>query len=294
MKTLHRTIATALVLVSSVTALFAYERLQGPTELIYRDRTATYDGYTLFGTRGTTYLLDMEGCVVHTWPVGINPRLLDNGNILDATGGDINGFTGLKEVAWNGADTWSYTETRTNYYPHHDFLRIYNKKLGTNTTLYIANKAISSNQCIAAGCNSSNSTCANVTVDAIVEVDAAGNVVWEWCFFDHGIQDFSAVRTNYVGAGKSITNYPGRINLNLPGRPLTNDWLHCNSIDYSTNLDQIVVTAEGGEFYVIDHGNTFVAGDPAGSIALAAGAGGDFLYRFGDPARYNVGQPALN
>ena len=131
----------------------------------------------------------------------------------------------------------------------------------------------------------------NVTVDAIVEVDASGAVVWEWCFFDHGIQDFDATKSNYVGAGKSISNYVGRLNLNLPGRPLTNDWLHCNSIDYNTNLDQIVITAEGGEFYVIDHGNTFVAGNPAASIALAASTNGDFLYRFGDPARYSQGSP---
>jgi hypothetical protein len=186
---------------------------------------------------------------------------------------------------------WSYTETRTNYFPHHDFLRIYNKKLGTNTTLYIANKGISSNACVAAGCNPTNSAYTNVTVDAIVEVDASGAVVWEWCFFDHGIQDFDASKSNYVGVGKSISNYVGPLHLNLPGRPLTNNWLNCSSIDYNTNLDQIVITAEGGEFYVVDHGNTFLVGNPAGSIALAASTNGDLLYRFGDPARYSQGSP---
>jgi len=44
-----------------------------------------------------------------------------------------------------------------------------------------------------------------------------------------------------------------------------------------------------GEFYIIDHDNTFLPGNPAGSIALAATGAGDFLYRFGDPARYNQG-----
>jgi len=264
----------------------AYERLQGPTQLLYWDKTQTYSGYTFFGAQGASYLLDMQGCVVHTWPVGINPRLLDNGDVLDAASGDINGFAGLKEVDWNGSNVWSYAETRTNYFPHQDFLRIYNKKLGANTTLYLANKAISASQCIAAGCNPANSTYTNVTVDAIVEVSAAGTIVWEWCFFDHGVQDFDAGKSNYVS---SITNYPGRLNLNLPGRPLSNDWLHCTSLDYNTNLDQIVITAEGGEFYVIDHGNTFLANNPSGSIALAASTNGDFLYRFGDPARYGQG-----
>jgi hypothetical protein len=46
--------------------LNAYEALQGPTELLYWDKTDSYSGLTWFGVRGTTYLLDMEGCVVHT------------------------------------------------------------------------------------------------------------------------------------------------------------------------------------------------------------------------------------
>ena len=57
-------------------------------------------------------------------------------------------------------------------------------------------------------------------MDAIVEVDMQGNVVWEWWFFDHVVQDVDPTKPNYVGAGKTIADYPGRINLNLPGRPL--------------------------------------------------------------------------
>jgi hypothetical protein len=259
--------------------------------VLYWNRTNAYAGYTFFGVRSNTYLIDMEGRVVHTWPVGTNPRLLANGNVLDAADGDVSGFSGLKEVDWNGNTVWQYTEARSGYAPHHDFLRIYNPKLGTNTTLYLAARSVTSSQCLAAGCNPANGLYTNAQVDAIVEVDPSGNVVWEWCFFDHGIQDFDAGKSNYVGAGKTVANYPGRLNLNLPGRPVTNDWLHCNSIDYNTNLDQIVVNAAGGEFYVIDHGNTFIAGNPASSMALAAGTNGDFLYRFGDPARYSQGSP---
>ena len=283
-----KTLLTILCLAVICDASHAYERLQGPTELLYWDKTKTDDGYTFFGAQGTSYLLDMEGRVVHTWPVGINPRLLESGNVLDAASGDINGFPGLKEVEWNGSTVWSYTESRTDYSLHHDFLRIYNKKLGTNTTLYIANKAITSNQCVAAGCDPTSAPYTDVTVDAIVEVDASGAVIWEWCFFDHVVQNVDAGRSNYVA---SISNAPGRINLNLPGRPLTNDWLHCVSLDYNQTLDQIVITAEGGEFYVIDHGKTFTAGNPAVSIASAASTNGDFIYRFGDPARYNAGSP---
>src|SRR5512137_268198 len=291
MKSLSTSVLAAAALFVSAGLLQAYERLQGPTEVLYWNKTNAYAGYTFFGVRSNTYLINMEGRIVHTWPLGTNPRLLTNGNVLDATSGDVSGFATLKEVDWSGSTVWQYTETRTNYAPHHNLLPIFNPNLTTNTTLYIANKSITSNQCIAAGCNPANGPYTNAQVDAIVEVDMAGNVVWEWCFFDHGIQDFDASKSNYVGAGKSISNYVGRLNLNLPGRPVTNDWLHCNSIDYNQTLDQILITAAGGEFYVIDHGNTFVAGNPPASIALAASANGDFLYRFGDPARYSQGNP---
>jgi phosphodiesterase/alkaline phosphatase D-like protein len=280
MKTLFNSIAAMAGLILSAATLHAYERLQGPTEVLYWSRAKTYDGYTFFCAQGTTYLIDMEGRVAHTWPIGNNPRLLDSGHVLDLTNST------LRELDWSGSNAWSYTEARAGYTPHHDVLRIFNPKLGTNTTLYIASKSITSNQCIAAGCNPASAPYTNVTVDAVVEVDLSGSIVWEWCLFDHGAQNFDPAKSNYVA---SISNAPGRINLNLPGRPLTNDWLHCNSIDFNTNLDQIVITAAGGEFYVIDHGNTFVAGNPAASIALAVGSAGDFLYRFGDPARYSQG-----
>jgi len=92
----------------------AYEVLQGPTELLYWDTNKACNGYTMFGIRGTTYLLDMEGRVVHTWPIGTNPHLLDNGNILDAAKDDPRGYGGFTEKSWDGLTVWSYTETRTN------------------------------------------------------------------------------------------------------------------------------------------------------------------------------------
>jgi len=229
----------------------------------------------------------MEGRIVHTWPIGTNPHLLDNGNVLDAATADVSGYGGFKEVDWNGSNVWSYTETRPNYVTHHDFIRIYNKKLGTNTTLYIANKTFTSNQCIAAGCNPAYANSyTNAQMDTIVEVDMAGNIIWEWGFFDHLVQDSYSSQSNYV---TSVSNYPGRLNANITGLPVQRDWLHCNSIDYNTNLDQIVINSVRGECYIIDHGNTFIKGDSTGSIALAATSAGDFLYRFGDPGRCNQG-----
>ncbi len=267
------------------------DALERPTEMLYWDSSRAYNGYTLFGVRGATYLLDMGGRVVHTWRIGTNPHLLDNGHILDAATDDPSGFGGFKELDWNGAVVWQYTDARSTYHPHHDFTRIFNPKLQAYTTLYIANKDLTTAQCVAAGATNVDQKSGGIQMDAIVEVDMAGKVVWEWCFFDHLVQDLDPTKSNYVGAGKTIADHPGRLNINLPGKPLRRDWLHCNSLDYSAELDQIVINSVQGEFYVIDHGGTFIAGNPTASVAKAASSAGDFLYRFGDPARYEQGDP---
>jgi hypothetical protein len=263
----------------------------GATEVRYWDASKSYDGYTLFSGAGKTYLIDMEGYVVNDWNIGTNPRLLDNGDLLDATKSDPSGFSGFRELDWNGNTVWEYAEKRTGYSPHHDWTRIFNKKLDAFTTIYIANKSVTKEQALAAGADPASSSYNDVQMDAIVEVDMSGNIVWEWWFFDHAIQEYDATKLNYVGSGKTIADYPGKININMPGKPLKKDWLHCNSIDYNDDLGHIVINSVHGEFYIIDHDNTFLAGDPAGSIALAATTAGDFLYRFGDPARYDQGDP---
>jgi gluconolactonase len=284
-------LAAVLVLVLPSFSVFGYETLFVPTEVRYNDPSRAFDGYTMFPSRGFTYLLDMEGRVVHTWNRGSNPKLLDNGNILDRGSYDILGGAGFQEVDWNSTVVWQYTETRRDYSPHHDFNRIFNTKLNAWTTIYIAQKNITSAQALAAGADPSTGPYNGAQMDVLVEVAMNGTVVWEWWFFDHVVQDIDPAKPNYVGDGKNISDYPGRININMPGRPLRADWLHCNALDYNQKLDQIVVSSLYGEFYVVDHGATFVANDPAASLALARGPKGDFLYRFGDPARYGRGVP---
>jgi len=266
--------------------------LHEPTELRYWDESRAYNGYTLFSAGGTTYLIDMKGNVVHTWPIGTHPRLLDNGNLLDMpTTARPRVFHAFQELDWEGNVVWECGEKRENYAPHTDYARIFNKKLNAYTTMYIANISVSHDEAIAAGCDPANGPYDGAQLDAIVEVDMDGNVVWEWWFFDHVVQDIDPARANYVGKGKTLADHPGKLNINIPGSPLRRGWLHCNAMDYSEELDQVVINSVRGEFYVIDHGNTFIPGDPEGSIALAVGSAGDFIYRFGDPARYGQGEP---
>ena len=281
--------------VASATRASGFETLRGSTELRYWDESRAWNGYTLFPAyyNGTfnSYLIDMEGRLVRSWPTGANPRFLDNGNVLDATRIGTDPWLGLVEMDWEGDVVWQYLESRPDYQIHHDFVRIHNAALGASTTLFIANRRITHASALGAGADPAKGPYDGAQLDAIVEIDMAGRVVWEWWFFDHLIQDESAAWPNHAGADKSVADWPGRLDVNLPGKPLSPDWLHCNSLDYNPELDQLVVNSVWGEFYVIDHGGTFVPGDRAASVALGAGPAGDFLYRFGDPARYGQGDP---
>ena len=120
-ETIMRHTLTIWLLLTS--AALAYERLRGPTEMLYWDKEKAYNGYTLFGRRGRTFLIDMEGRVVHHWRIGTNPHLLDNGHILDATRDDPSGFPGFQEVDWDSKVVWEYREQREGYAPHHDWVR---------------------------------------------------------------------------------------------------------------------------------------------------------------------------
>ena len=220
MKRIRVILVICCLLAMTASSVLAYESVQGPTELRYWDPTRAYSGYTLFAASGKSYLIDMAGRLVHTWPIGTNPRLLDNGRLLDAATDDPSGFAGFKELDWDGNVVWQYRETRTGYAPHHDFVRIFNKKLGQYTTLYIANKTVTNEQCLAAGCDPADAPYTGAQMDAVVEVDMAGNIVWEWWFIDHVIQDLDPTKANCVGAGKTIADYSGKLNLDWSGQPV--------------------------------------------------------------------------
>lgn len=123
-----------------------------PTGLTWHRPDRSTKGYTLItpGNGRSSYLLDIEGRVVHEWRFDdLEPgygRLLDNGNLL-MSGSDpslpdppedeptkappplerhvmrLGGYkTTLHEVDWDGNLVWSYE----NRFQHHDFVRLPN------------------------------------------------------------------------------------------------------------------------------------------------------------------------
>lgn len=103
-----------LFLSALATSAFGYERLHGPTERLFYEKAKSYGGYTLFGVGGQTFLIDMEGQVVHTWPIGTNPHLLDDGHILDAGGRDTGSYVNTPDAGYRREtyDKDTHTEPR--------------------------------------------------------------------------------------------------------------------------------------------------------------------------------------
>ena len=225
-----------------------YEALQRATETQDWDPNNAYNGYTFFSAEGISYLIDMQGRVVHTWATGNDAKLLSNGDVLDWITDSYGNDIGLQELDWNSNVVWSYTETASNYHLHGDFERIFDPDLGEYTTLVLANKDETYAQLAAAGANPTTTPSTGGQLDTILEIDSGGNVVWEWDFFDGLVQNLDSTKANYE---TSISAYPGKLNINLTGIPVTEDWLDCNSVDFNQSLDQIVVNSSQGEFYII-------------------------------------------
>ena len=122
----------------------------------------------------------------------------------------------------------------------------------------------------------------------ILEVEPVGmndiNIIWEWRLWDHLVQDFDSTKLNYGVINQNID----LLNINFYKGNGKNDWLHCNSIDYNEDLDQIVIGSRAlSEFYVIDHStSTLEAASNSGGIY---NKGGNFLYRWGNPQAYDMG-----
>jgi hypothetical protein len=177
---------------------------------------------------------------------------------------------------------------------HHDFRKVFNKKLGKYTIMFENMRYIPTADVLKLGVNTANvqrpTYPAGVAMDCISEVDIqTGQLVWDWCFQDHFIQNFDPAAQNY-SVDIANRDYGGdieeafyrRVDVNVQTNQGTvgphSDWTHINSMDYNADRDEVVLNSrQHSEFFVVDHNTT---------IAEAKGKKGDFLYRFGSPYNY--------
>jgi len=247
-----------LVSVGFITAP-AYESMVGSTGVLKYDAEKSYGGYTLFSpmvNSKTTYLIDMEGNIVHKWDAEYAPGayaiLLPNGNllrggVLDNNPCPIGGSGGIvQEIDWDGNVVWEYTLMTPTEVQHHCFTRLPN-----GNTMILAWEFKSIEEAIAKGRNP-NTVPASVAVgdkrvtgfwvDFVREVNREGETVWEWHAWEH------------LGIG------PTKLDLNyrLPesmGEVYPNfDWTHFNSVEYVEKTDQVLFSSRNfSEAYLVNY-----------------------------------------
>ncbi|MDC0249286.1 aryl-sulfate sulfotransferase [Flavobacteriales bacterium] len=257
---------------------------------VFSNQPSSYNGYTLFNSSGsnTTYLIDNCGYKVYEWESNFNPGLsvylLDNGNLLRTNRLNnailpLGGKGGRLEILDSSSTViWSYVLNTDSTLQHHDV-----EVLPNGNILILAIELIRAPEADFLGSTVST----NRYSEMIIEVNpSTSQIVWEWHAWDHLIQDTDPNLPNYG----LISQHPNRLNINynknnLPNNP---DWIHANSLDYSPELDQIIINcASWDEFWIIDHSTT--TSEAADSVGGYSGKGGDILYRWGNPQTYNRG-----
>lgn len=300
--------------------------------------SGAFAGYNLFSPLDAAgmYLVDNEGRVVHFWDCEYRSMcgyLLDDGTLLRtiSLGNKGNGHFhgggagyGVQKVAWDGEVMWEFIYASEDHLAHHDIA-----PLPSGNVLMIAWESKTVEEALAAGRDPNLLGESGLWPCYVIEVNEAGDVVWEWHVWDHLIQDVDPARDNYG----DVAAHPERVDINPPGlwmdritpeeqeqlealgylggapgadggekdaareedprvkRARGADWLHTNAIAYNAELDQIVLSVLGNnELWVIDHSTT--TEEAAGSSGGRAGKGGDVLYRWGNPAAYRLGSDA--
>ena len=128
----------------------------------------------------------------------------------------------------------------------------------------------------------------NYTKSASSKLEPVGtdqfNMVWEWRSWDHLIQDFDSTKENFG----VVADHPELMDFNFGTNLGEADWWHSNSLSYSPERDQILLSNRNSdEIIIIDHSTT--TAEAATSSGGNSGRGGDFLYRYGNPASYDQG-----
>ncbi len=257
---------------------------QEQTVGLFINNPGAFEGYTLFAPSSstTTYLIDMNGLLVHQWESLYTPGqsvyLLENGNIVrSAQIPTPEGTGGFQEIAWDGTIVWEYGYGKQ----HHDI-----EPLPNGNVLMVTNEVKNNTACIAAGRDPALLE-NRLRVTHILEIakteSGGGEIVWEWHIWDHLIQDFDDTQNNYG----IVEDHPELLDINFAASSNA-DWNHTNSIDYHPEFDQVILcNRTPNEIWVIDHSTT--TEEAASHSGGNSGKGGDLLYRWGNPASYRAG-----
>jgi hypothetical protein len=270
-KRMSKRLMASLILLISILACIAspqaHESIRGVTGLLKYDAGKAFQGYTLIAPNEdkTTYLIDMEGYIVHAWPSqylpGQHALLLENGNLLRGarlpdSPVKFGGASGLiQEIDWDGKVVWEYKNLTKTSVQHHTFSRMPN-----GNTLVLCWEKKTREEAIAKGRKPETVKEDGIAPDYIQEVNRDGKVVWEWHVWDH------------LGAGPDQFD----INFVLPAKAGVMggaDWTHFNVVEYIPETDQVILNSRNfGEFYLVNH--------KTGAVE----------FRWGNPCAYGQGK----
>lgn len=281
------------------------------------------DGYVLFQPTNSAsfYLMNRKGEVVHEWKgnygsVASSAYMTDDGSIFkNAVDPDFPVFAGggeagrIEKITWDNEIVWDFEYANEEHHAHHDLTVMPNGNI-----LAIAWEAKTPEEAFAAGRKKELTPKAGIWPDKIVEIQPTdrthGKIVWEWHFWDHLVQGLDAKKANF---GKP-SDHPELLDINIGEKlpdPISNDSMkilikqervwrnqtpenwgsdvyHINAIKYNADLDQIAISSPHlDEIFIIDHSTT--TREAASHKGGRWGKGGDFLFRWGNPANYGRG-----
>lgn len=213
----------------------------------------------LYSPRTTTdvYLVDVaSGDVVHGWrtPFGTGHgvylgrggeivRMEDDGTptgyAQNATI-SIPGDASLVSVYdWDGSLLWRKAINNATHRVHHQLdVSSFDVRSGRGTLFALAAYRLECDVARALG----RTVCddeAGLYVEAVLEIDTSGQVVWEWYMSNHVCANCSE---------------PTRVDINSGVGHAKADWVHANSLAYDADNDVLLMGgAYTSEVYVIDH-----------------------------------------
>ncbi|MEO1215461.1 MAG: aryl-sulfate sulfotransferase [Bacteroidota bacterium] len=276
---------------------FSFSFPQNTVGLLSYDPSLSLDGYNLMfpHNQPTVFLLNSCGEIVHSWTDDSNFRpgniayILEDGKLVKAKRDAVvtddaiwagGGGETVEIRDWDNTLLWTYTLNDSLNRLHHDIAPMPNGNI-----LMVAWELKTREEAIAAGRDTTKLSQDKLWPDYIIEVDpSTDQIVWEWHAWDHLIQDYDSTKSNFG----VIADNPGKINLNYDTSEGHPDWMHSNSIDYHVERDQILLSVPTfHEIWIIDH--TTTTAQAASNNGGLSGKGGQLLYRWGNPAAYDLG-----
>ena len=235
------------------------------------------DGLVLISDFSTesVVLIDTDNNIVNSWEISdynFFRSYLTSDSILVAFS-KLDNIPVIQKFDWDNSVIWTFIFEEGECKMHHEQVILPNGNIiAICREIIVADENIYFNE--------------DIVIDKIIEIEPIANnqanIIWEWHFYDHFIQDYDSDILNFG----IISENPQLFNINAYDQ--FSDYSHLNCVDFNPELNQIIFSSRSlNEVFIIDHSTT--TEEASGHIGGIYGKGGDFLYRWGNPINYNRG-----